>query len=425
MMIEEKIKVNYDLDIKIYRLLQDEPFFARLSRALDKRPMPGISTAGIRYNKNSRHFEMVYNPEFMGNLSELHQKWVIKHELYHASLGHCTDRNLDEITGGNKKIANCAMDLAINSLPGMLHEAPDFVLIPGRKPFENIHRTEQSANWYANQIVKDMDSNDDEGQGQPCKDGQPGEGQGGNGVPDSFDNHDDFGSGDGNLTDDEICERAIAQDRLGDAIAKAAKECDVGDGESTAAGWGSVSRQVREKIIEFADRKSKLNPETVFRSFCKASVAANKKTSVTKRNRRLPGRKFGRRVEHRANIAISVDQSGSVSDEMLGQVFEFMNGMAQVASFTLIPFDDRVFEEKISVWKKGDKRKRERVLCGGTNFDAPTKYVNKKNFDGHIIITDMMANKPVRSNCQRLWITDDWGSRCTYFKPVGERVLVL
>ena len=51
MMIEEKKKVTYDLDIKIYRLLQDEPFFARLSRALDKRPMPGIKTAGIRYNK--------------------------------------------------------------------------------------------------------------------------------------------------------------------------------------------------------------------------------------------------------------------------------------------------------------------------------------------------------------------------------------
>ena len=425
MMIEEKTKGTYDLDIKIYRLLQDEPFFARLSRALDKRPMPGIKTAGIRYNKETRHFEMVYSPEFMGGLSELHQKWVIKHELYHASLGHCTERNLDEITGGNKKIANCAMDLAINSLPGMLHEAPDFVLIPGRKPFENIHHNERSANWYANKIVQQMGDDNDEGQGQPCKDGQPGEGQGGSGGPDSFDSHADFGSGDGTLTDDEICERAIAQDRLGEAIAKAAKECDVGDGEKYGAGWGSVSCSIRERIIEFANRKSKLNPETVFRSFCKASVAANKKTSVTKRNRRLPGKKFGRRVEHRANIAISVDQSGSVSDELLGQIFEFMNGMAQVASFTLIPFDDRVFEEKVSVWKKGDKRKRARVLNGGTNFNAPTKFVNKKNFDGHIIITDMMAPKPVRSNCQRMWITDDYGSRCTYFKPVGERVLVL
>ena len=227
------------------------------------------------------------------------------------------------------------------------------------------------------------------------------------------------------MSEDEATEREIAQGQLQDAIAEAAQECDVGDGESPAAGWGSVSYRVRDKIIEFSNKKAKLDPEAVFRSFCRASVAANKKTSVTKRNRRLPGKKFGRRVEHRANIAISVDQSGSVSDELLSRIFSFMNGMAQVAAFTVIPFDDRVFEDKVYVWQKGETRKRERVLHGGTNFNAPTNYVNKHNFDGHIIITDMAASKPVRSNCQRLWITDDYGARCPYFKPVGERVLVL
>jgi predicted metal-dependent peptidase len=160
-------------------------------------------------------------------------------------------------------------------------------------------------------------------------------------------------------------------------------------------------------------------------SFIKSSVAADKKTSVTKRNRRLPGKKFGRRVQHRANIAISIDQSGSVSDELLGKVFEWLGGFAKFASFTVVPFDHEVFEDKVYVWKKGEKRKKERVLHGGTCFNAPTKFVNERVFDGHIIITDMMAPKPIRSKCQRMWLTDTWGGRYSTFKPMGERMLIL
>ena len=56
-------------------------------------------------------------------------------------------------------------------------------------------------------------------------------------------------------------------------------------------------------------------------------------------------------------------------------------------------------------WKKGKKHTFERVLCGGTNFDAPTEYVNQRDFDGHIVLTDMEAPKPKPSKCQRMWAT--------------------
>ena len=69
------------------------------------------------------------------------------------------------------------------------------------------------------------------------------------------------------------------------------------------------------------------------------------------------------------------------------------------------------------------------MLHGGTCFDAPTKYVNQRRFDGHIIITDMLAPAPVRSNCQRMWITDRYGAsnaKHNYgHSPIGERMLVL
>ena len=78
--------------------------------------------------------------------------------------------------------------------------------------------------------------------------------------------------------------------------------------------------------------------------------------------------------------------------------------------------------------RRGEKRRRERVLYGGTNFDAPTRYVNEQaDADGHIVITDMYAPSPIRSNCQRMWLTDKNGEQYDRSARVSknERVLVL
>ena len=116
-----------------------------------------------------------------------------------------------------------------------------------------------------------------------------------------------------------------------------------------------------------------------------------------------------------ANIAISIDQSGSVSDVMLASFFAELNNLSKLATFTVIPFDTEVDDSKVFVWKKGENRDWERVLCGGTCFNAPTKYVNERDFDGHIVLTDMYAPKPVPSKCQRMWMTDENGKTHSYF----------
>ena len=52
---------DYKVDRDIYHLLKDEPFFALLSRQLDKRPTDTISTAGMRYNPDRLSYELIYN----------------------------------------------------------------------------------------------------------------------------------------------------------------------------------------------------------------------------------------------------------------------------------------------------------------------------------------------------------------------------
>jgi predicted metal-dependent peptidase len=129
-------------------------------------------------------------------------------------------------------------------------------------------------------------------------------------------------------------------------------------------------------------------------------------------------------VRRVASIAVSIDQSGSVDDRMLGAFFSELNKLADIATFTVVPFDTRVAEDKVYVWKKGETRKWERVMCGGTDFNPPTEFVNKGGFDGHIVLTDMCAPKPKASKCQRMWMTTKYYAEHPYFKT-NERVIAI
>ena len=169
---------------------------------------------------------------------------------------------------------------------------------------------------------------------------------------------------------------------------------------------------------------AKIDWKKVLRYFIKTSQKANKSSTIKRINRRYAYVHPGRKTNRTAKIAISIDQSGSVDDGMLAQFFAELNKLAKLAEFTVIPFDSAVGEDKIYVWKKGENRKRERVMYGGTCFNAPTKYVNEHNFDGHIILTDMMAPKPIASKCQRMWMTTAYYAKHPYFST-NERVVAI
>ena len=62
----------FNLNLYTARLLMREPFFAALSRRIDKTPTTQIPTAGVRVNPHTQQFELLYNPEFMGALSDDH-----------------------------------------------------------------------------------------------------------------------------------------------------------------------------------------------------------------------------------------------------------------------------------------------------------------------------------------------------------------
>ena len=81
-MSEEK-NPEFDLNKHTARLLMNEPFFAGLSRRIDKQKTTSIPTAGVTVDKKSAQFVLMYNPSFFEKLSDKEKLGVLKHEFYH------------------------------------------------------------------------------------------------------------------------------------------------------------------------------------------------------------------------------------------------------------------------------------------------------------------------------------------------------
>jgi len=423
----------FDLNKHTARLLQAEPFFAALSRRIDKKASTAVPTAGVRVAENG-HFEMVYNPEFFEKLTDQHRTGVLKHEFYHLIFEHVTGRLPEE---GMTKMWNFATDLAINS--NLRGELPEGALIPGEGYFEDMSVGLTAEAYFG--LLKKKQEEKEEGEGQEGEGGEgsedqegqgeggegngegegsgqgedgdgEGEGQGsggGQGEPEPFDDHSGWGEGDNTANE-------IAKQRLKETVKKAAEEA------SKAGNWGSVGADTRREILDRLT--AKVDWKKVLRYFIKTSQRANRSSTVKRVNRRYAYIHPGKKVNRQAKIAISIDQSGSVDDQMLAMFFAELNKLASLAEFTVVPFDTRVDESLVYVWKKGENRKRERVMCGGTDFNPPTEYVNERDFDGHIILTDLMAPKPKKSRCQRMWMTTEYYAKRPYFQT-NERIVAV
>ena len=392
------MKTSFDLKLHLHRLLSDEPFFSAISRRVNKQSSRAIPTAGVTVDKDTLQFKMLYNPDFFEDMEERKVKGVLIHEFYHLIFKHVTSRRPENIP---MIVWNIATDLAINSMIGA-DNLPDNCCIPGGKQFED-YPLGKTAEFYLEMMKDDEQFGNGKG-GFKDMEGEDGSDLG---------NFDDHGGWD-ELTDDE---RQMVEERAKDIMEKAAK-----DANNSGRGWGSVSNGIKRDIMERL--KTRVNWKKVLRAFIGAAQRADKSNTMRRINRRFPYIHAGRKVNRVANIAISIDQSGSVSDEELNAFFNELNKLSELATFTVIPFDTQVAEDKVYVWKKGEKRKWDRVMYGGTCFNAPTDYVNKGNYDGHIVLTDLMAPKPKPSRCRRMWMASKYNVDHMPFKT-PERVIAI
>ena len=387
-------KKKFDLNIHAHRLLMSEPFFASFSRRVDKQASDALPTAGVRIEDDG-YYTLLYNPNYFSKLTEEEIADVLKHEFYHIIFEHISSRLPEDCGDSVSMTWNIATDLAINS---HLKNLPGEAMIPGQEDFEDLPPG-LSAEAYHKELLK-REKQERNGKGK--------EGRRTLEEIDPFDDHGGWGK--------DAARSPLAQERLKKMLEDSASEA------TSKGSWGSVPESIKKKIL--ANISSTVDWRKLLRYFIKTSQKAEKSTTVKRINKRYPYLHPGRKTNRQAHIAISIDQSGSVSESMLSSFFSELNKLAEIASFTVIPFDTTIDEKLIFEWTKGQKMEHKRVMCGGTDFDAPTEYVNSKGFDGHIILTDMCAPKPRPSKCQRMWMTTEYNYKNPYFET-NERIAVI
>jgi len=417
----------FDLSPHLIRLLWDEPFFANVLRGIEKIKTVQIPTAGVSAADGDVRFW--WNPKFLAGLSPNEVKGLLKHECYHLVFEHTTTRRHEPHI-----IWNYATDLAINSLIAE-NELPEGGLVPG-KAFTALttEQTEQMgekaaerynmvsakiasfpknkhSEWYFAELMKDPEVK---------KAIESGAGMGGKSLAEALADGDVEIDENGNLVDkdgnpvtvvpgtaddhdgwDQLSEeqRELVNGKIKQALENAVKDCD------SKNSWGSIGAEMRGKLREMISKE--IPWQSVLKQFCGMSRRADRASSIRRINRKYAGIHPGSYRDYKANIAVYLDQSGSVSDSDLALLAGELTGLAKRVQFTLFNFDTSVDEKSERVLKKGRGVRLERTRCGGTDFRCVQDHANKNasRFDGYLVLTDGFAPDPGGANrLKRGWV---------------------
>lgn len=397
---------NFELDPYLVQFLLHEPFFSSILRQVSKSKTSEIPTAGVSVQEGS--FTLFWNPEFLAGLPKKHIVGLLKHEMYHLIFSHCTTRRQEP-----HMLWNIATDLAINSLIDY-SLLPEGGLVPGRKIDTSKAPEGSSQAKFANRLAEMIESfaprQASEYYMQALQEDEELQEAYGQMESESsvyevgFDDHGDWGEG---LSEEE---KQRIEGKVKEMVSKAVKDAD------SKNSWGSVSSEVREQLRKLYSNS--VDWKKVLLNFVGRRQRANKSNTHRRINRKYPYIHPGKHKSYTSNLAIYIDQSGSVSPDTLTLFFGTLEKLAKNVTITVYTFDTSVDEKSEYVWRKGKRNvKPFRTRSGGTCFECVEQHYRKNvgRFDGYVVLTDGMAAKPSSTVGQRCWVLEP-GCKL-YFSP--------
>jgi len=417
-------------------------FLASLLRGIQRYPVEPaeVPTACVYYNSASDRVEMLYNPKWLLKHTDMQAMGIILHELYHVVFMHILSKH------DCHDLWNAACDLCVNSIieevfgnyakdelkasrvlppsaltPGYLCEpeaapAPKFfsdvsnrgeknVTSDGReqelngggapskfdliKIVQNLQPMKSAEVYYMYLMQKAADA----GALTYVADGT------------TFDRHEKWGEGGTGSaagTKQSSLDNEFARDKIRRLVGRAVR-----DANNESNGWGNTPADVRAMITSMIEMR--IDWRSFLRQFANSLNRSDRHSTYRKINKRYPMIHPGIVRDRLPSLAVAVDMSGSVSDSDLEEVAAVLGSLTRKITVTVVPFDTVVRTDEIFSWRKGTKLGGiKRVACGGTDFNAPTNWINspenRGKFDGLVICTDGECSRPVDSRVKRAWV---------------------
>ena len=186
---------------------------------------------------------------------------------------------------------------------------------------------------------------------------------------------------------------------------------------------GSVPTYIENMIKSLKNSKGEL-PWNLYLKKLMGTIEANKKKTITRRNRRQPNRLDlrGELRGHKAEIAVAIDISGSISDEEFKQAIKEVLTIVKSHNqeITIIECDKEI---KWTYKVKSPKDIKERVASGGgTKFLPVFEYANNKKINLLIYFTDGKGEEKLeikQRGYKTLWVISGRGEKLSLQEPFG------
>ena len=361
-------------------LMFDEPFYGLLLVTLNKLFDDKVGTACV--GVSGINFNLKISPTFWGELTPIHRKGLLKHELMHMALFHLTD--YDHLT--DKKLANIAMDIEINQYinPAWL---PEGAL--GIHSFPELKLEEKMGTKYYYDKLKELKDEVQECLRQAIENGDtkvtlP------DGTEVTLSNH-DWEEVEGL---DEGTQRVI-KDQMGGIVKQIAEQVEKSRGSIPGE---MVS--ILEALLNVPEPK--FDWKGYIRRFHGKSVKIYTKKSRRKLSKRYEDNP-GLKIKQKKHILVGIDTSGSVRNDELEEFLTEIHHLNKTGSeVTIVQCDTAIAH--IGTYKPGEDYKIHGR--GGTSFQPVIDYYNEhmNNISCLIYFTDGEAPAPINAKGNILWV---------------------
>lgn len=342
-----------------------------------------VKTAGVNITEDGINFYV--NPEFFLSLGTYagceEQQELIIHEVEHIVYLHpIRGKELIEKSvnkGQDHQLFNMTTDAAINlnlpSLTANLGVTFDRLNEQMKKYKTKIRLSEKDV--AETNFWKIKQFQEEQGDKLPKSFGQAEGGE--------TDDHGIWGEGNG-------VSEEMAKAMVKEATNKAA--------ESTGA--GNLPFHIAKQIAEL--NKSVVNWKRELQQFAIRSIKFSRENTRNKPSRRFGIYNPGKRKQIIVKLALIGDESGSMGDEQVGQLFSEVEKLAAMGiEVVYIPMDSEVGE--VIPFKKGMKLSRTRF--GGTVYQPGIEKAKELKVDGCVIFGDFdCADTPKKPNFPVLWV---------------------
>lgn len=376
-------------------LMEDnENFYGYFLFQMEREIRFDISSA-TSVNFKGAKYVMYFNPIIFLELNMKQMETTIKHEILHVISQHLI--RAKELKGKYSTLAlNISMDVVVNQyldyLPPYsitleyINNKYDMKLEP-YKTFE----------YYLEKVQTELDLQEENDEGEEVDSNE-------NVIVD-FDperTHDMWEES------DEVDEKTLNE--FTEKFADSAKK-------------GKNPNYIDAMIKSLKNRNGEL-PWNLFLKKLMGTIEANKKKTVTRRNRRQPSRLDlrGELRGHKAEIAVAIDISGSISDEEFKQAIKEVLAIVKSHNqeITIIECDKEI---RRAYKVKSPRDVQERIATGGgTKFSPVFEYANNKKINLLIYFTDGKGEEKLEvipRGYKTLWVISGRGDKLSLREPFG------